>query len=337
MRFWLDRGIDGIRIDVAHAMVKDRDLRDDAAPGSSPWSPSSAEATYAWDQPDVHEIHRAWRRLADSYGDRVLVGEVWLDDADRIARYVRPDELHLAFSFALLFAPWGRGLRDAVQASLASVDAVGARATWVLSNHDVPRVATRYGGGPLGVRRARAAALLQLGLPGAVFVYQGDELGLEDVDLPAVVRQDPAEGQADASQPGRDGCRVPIPWDGAGPGFGFTGGTSWLPMPASWGELSVQRQQADEASVRSLYQRALAVRRARPALGDGRLEWLVARDDVLVWRVVSGGDVVTVAVNTGESDVDIDGVADVLVASGPVRRTARGRLTLPTDTAAWLG
>jgi len=188
LRFWLDRGVDGFRVDVAHGLVKDEGLPDDARahPDASFFPRPGAPM---WDQPEVHDIYRRWRRVLDSYdGDRVLVGELWVQDAQRHARYVRPDEMHLAFAFSLLEAGWDPGRwRAAVSAALAATEAVGAPATWVLGNHDVVRLATRLG----GVDRARAAQLALLALPGPAFLYQGDELGLGEVDVPPEARQDP--------------------------------------------------------------------------------------------------------------------------------------------------
>src|SRR5690242_10026514 len=194
LRFWLDRGIDGFRIDVAHGLVKESTLPDIAGGTDEP----------QWDRDGVHDIWREWRRIADSYpGGRALVGEVWVDDVARFALYLRPDELHSAFNFDFLCCPWDADrMRAVVDATLAAHAPVGAPATWVLSNHDVTRHVTRYGRADtsfdfgnrqfnvptdleLGTRRARAAALLTFALPGGVYVYQGDELGLWEVeDIP---------------------------------------------------------------------------------------------------------------------------------------------------------
>ena len=201
LRFWLDRGVDGFRIDVAHALIKDAALADEPEP--FPESPFSSDWRTAIDRPEVHEIYRDWRALTDSYdGDRVLVGEVFLADQARVAPYLRPDELQLAFNFSLVFQPWdAAAIRQSIDASLAALPIV----TWVLENHDVTRIATRF-----GKRQARAAALLLLALPGPAFLYQGQELGLEEVDLPDALRQDPVFRLTGGAQKGRDGCRVPI-------------------------------------------------------------------------------------------------------------------------------
>ncbi|MFJ6952376.1 glycoside hydrolase family 13 protein, partial [Micromonospora aurantiaca (nom. illeg.)] len=254
LRFWFDRGVDGIRIDSAGLLVKDGTL-----PEVYPDRPHPFR-----DQDGVHDVYRAWRRIADSYpGGRALVGEVWLPDRQRFANYLRPDELHTAFNFDFLGCAWdATSLRESIDGTLAAHAPVGAPATWVLSNHDVTRHVTRYGradtrfsfaakreGIPtdleLGTRRARAAALLSLALPGAAYVYQGEELGLWEVeDIPYELRQDPMWERSGRVDPGRDGCRVPLPWQGDTPPFGFSpdGATAapWLPQPADWKDRTVR-------------------------------------------------------------------------------------------------
>ncbi|MFJ7585972.1 glycoside hydrolase family 13 protein [Streptomyces sp. NPDC097617] len=268
LRFWLDLGIDGFRIDVAHGMVK--------APGL-PDIGRGAQATLIgteplpfFDQDGVHEIHRSWRRLLDSYGGgRIGVAEAWAPTSERLALYVRPDELHQAFNFRFLNCPWDTAaMRTVIDESLAATTAVGAPTTWVLSNHDVVRHVTRYGGGARGLARARAAALLMLALPGSAYVYQGEELGLPEVaDLPDRVRQDPAFLRTAGQDGLRDGCRVPLPWCGAEPPYGFGPAGSWLPQPAGWGDLGVAAQTGDPHSTLELYRAALELRRAMPGLG----------------------------------------------------------------------
>ncbi|MCX5179671.1 alpha-amylase family glycosyl hydrolase [Streptomyces virginiae] len=268
LRFWLDLGIDGFRVDVAHGMVK--------APGL-PDIGRGAQATLIgteplpfFDQDGVHAIHRAWRRLLDSYaGGRIGVAEAWAPTSERLALYVRPDELHQAFNFRFLNCPWDpAAMRTVIDESLAATTAVGAPTTWVLSNHDVVRHVTRYGGGVRGLARARAAALLMLALPGSAYVYQGEELGLpEVVDLPDEVRQDPAFLRTAGQDGLRDGCRVPLPWSGVEPPYGFGPAGSWLPQPAGWGDLSVAAQTGDPHSTLELYRAALELRRAMPGLG----------------------------------------------------------------------
>ncbi|SEG74259.1 alpha-glucosidase [Thermomonospora echinospora] len=330
LRFWFERGVDGFRIDSAAVLVKDPDAAPD---GLHPYT----------DRDGVHDIYRDWRRLADAYPGRMLVGEVWLPDQERLARYLRPDEMHTVFNFPFLGAPWdAAALRAVIDDTFATLAPVGAPATWVLSNHDVIRTVTRYGradtsfdhadrrlGAPtdpaLGLRRARAAALLSLALPGSVYIYQGEELGLPEVeDLPDEVRQDPIWRRSGHTDRGRDGCRVPLPWSGVEPPFGFGTGEPWLPQPAGWKDLTVEAQQADPSSMLALYRAALRIRANE--LGDGTMRWLPMGDDVLAFVRDSG---LTCVVNLGAEPVPVTG--EVLLASGPLQ----GGL-LPPNTAVWL-
>ncbi|OHV36923.1 alpha-amylase [Parafrankia colletiae] len=286
LRFWLDRGVDGFRIDVSHGLIKDEALRDhpdpDTAAADHP-TPDQVDAgfrevlePYSWDQDGVHEIYREWRALLDEYDRRdgrarMLVGETWVADPERLARYVRPDELHLTFTFSLLFAPFSApAWRSAIDAARAATAAVGALPTWVLANHDVVRPTGRYGGGDVGLRRARAALLALLALPGTAYLYQGDELGLPQVDVPPEQRRDPIWERSGHTAAGRDGTRVPMPWSGQKPPYGFTddGTEPWLPQPADWGDLTAAAQSVDPMSTRVLVRGALALRRALPFLGD---------------------------------------------------------------------
>ncbi|MFG3439581.1 glycoside hydrolase family 13 protein [Nonomuraea sp. NPDC047897] len=297
LRFWLDLGVDGFRVDVAHGMVKPAGLPDVGRPGHSRMI--GAEPVPFFDDDGVHEIHRAWRRLLDSYpGERIGVAEAWAPTPERLARYVRPDELHQAFNFHYLFAPWdAHALRRVIDESLATAGSVGAPSTWVLSNHDVKRHVTRYG----SLARGRAAALLTLALPGSAYVYQGEELGLPEVlDLPDHVLRDPQRLRDPDS--GRDGCRVPIPWTRES---GWS--DPWLPIPGDWAELSVEAQQDDPGSTLELYRRAL---RLRPSL-RGDLVWHDSPEGTLVF---SRGDVVCAVNLTGEPvDLRVDG--ELLIAS----------------------
>ena len=336
LRFWFDRGVDGFRIDVAHGLAKQPGLPDlgDRFPSDGP-----AEADHPhWDVDEVHDVYREWRKVSDSYdGERAFVGEVWVATPERLARYLRPDELHTAFNFDFLLASWdAAGLRRAIDQSIDALVGVGAPATWVLSNHDVVRHVTRYGGGEQGRRRARAAALLMLALPGGAYVYQGEELGLEEVvDLPDELRQDPTFHRTDGTQKGRDGCRVPLPWSATEPPFGFGPGSgTWLPQPDTWAELTVERQEADPGSMLSLYRQALALRRRIPALGDGSISWLDVGADALAFRRQPG---FTCVVNIGDGQLTLP---DELIAGARVVLASQaledGTPTLPGATAAWL-
>jgi len=346
LRFWFDRGVAGIRIDSAALLVKDPELPEYSAvsgPGGHPHV----------DRDEIHDIYRSWRSLADSYpGTRILVGEVWLADRQRFARYLRPDEMHTAFNFDFMTQPWqAAALRDSIEATLAAHAPVGAPATWVLSNHDVTRPVTRYGRADssfafqakrfgvatdlrVGRRRARAAALLTAALPGALYLYQGDELGLPEVeDLPLDVLQDPMHFRSGGIDPGRDGCRVPLPWSGSSAPYGFSIGRNgaapptWLPQPDDWADLTVAHQSSDPTSMLHLYRDVLARRRMEPSLGDGPLRWLDTDGDVLAF---ARGDVICV-VNLGCDSAPLPAHSDVLLTSGPL---SGGRL--PADTAAWL-
>jgi alpha-glucosidase len=349
LRFWLDRGVDGFRVDVAHGLVKDADLTDWTSPatvlgGLEPAGPPPP----MWDQEGVHEIYRQWRAVLDGYqGGRILVAEAWVQPEERLARYVRPDEMHQAFNFPYLEAPWKPAeLRAVIDSSLAANETVGATATWVLSNHDVVRHASRLGfpaGEPrkpgigaddpqpdtaLGLRRARAATLLMLALPGSAYLYQGEELGLpEHTTLPDDFREDPAWERSGHAEKGRDGCRVPIPWEADAPSYGFgPADASWLPQPAVWAEYALDRQVDVAGSTYELYRSALATRRER-GLGSGSLVWSNTGETALAFR---NGELLTVT-NFGAEPVELPAGARVLLSSEPL--DADGRV--PTDVTVW--
>ena len=343
LRFWFDRGVDGFRIDSAALLAKDPALAD-LDPG---WA--GGEHPYV-DRDGVHEIYREWRRIADSYpGERVLIGEVWLPDAERLTRYLRPDELHSAFNFDFLCCAWDAArLREVIDTTLDSHARVGAAPTWVLSNHDVVRHVTRYGradtafsmsdrriGEPsdreLGTRRARAAALLTFSLPGAVYLYQGDELGLWEVeDIPGDLLQDPFWERSGHTDRGRDGCRVPLPWSGNQPPFGFgpEGSVPWLPQPTQWKDLTAEAQSGNEGSMLELYRAALRSRHEEQAFASGEMRWLDSPANVLSYR---RGDDITVVVNLSAHAVGLPAHDGVLISSVPVV----GGMLAP-DCAAWL-
>jgi alpha-glucosidase len=347
--FWLDFGVDGFRIDVASFLVKAPGLPDlsdaglgnpaaDAEPGSHPYM----------DLESVHEIYRAWRqRVARAGRDVIFCGEIALP-ADRIARYLGPEELHTAFNLDFALRPWDAGqLSAAIDATLASHTAAGAPPTWVLGNHDLPRPSFKYGRSPdeepwiawerrgspdqtRGLARARAAALLYLALPGAAYVYQGEELGLPEVlDLPPEARQDPTFRRSGGADVGRDGCRIPMPWSGSRPPFGFgpEGSHPWLPQPASWASLSVEAESADPRSTLALYRAALAIRRDHPDLAGDEFHWLRSPAGTLVFR---RGDKFGCAVNLSAEAMPLPDGVRVLLASSPVREGMLG-----PDSAAW--
>ena len=290
----------------------------------------TAEPTGMWNQTEVHDVYRRWRKVCDSYpNDPMLVGEVWIGDAAQQARYVRPDELHLVFNFRLLFSAWEPAeMSMAIERSTDELRAVGAASTWVLSNHDVVRHPTRYGGGHSGLQRARAALLLILALPGAAFLYQGEELGLEEVELPDDALQDPIWESLGHTVRGRDGCRIPLPWSGSVPPYGFTSGPrTWLPQPDDWGPRTVEAEADDPTSMLGFYQEALA-RRPRALDPSAPLVW--NRRDSVLDITIAGDPGIRCVVNFGADVVDLP-AGDILLASAAID----GR-SLPSDTAAWL-
>ncbi|RYJ06475.1 MAG: alpha-amylase, partial [Actinomycetales bacterium] len=353
LRFWLDRGVDGFRIDVAHGLVKAEGLPDADLTLDPHRDPTGLLPM--WDQPGVHEIYRDWRRLTDTYADdRMLCGEAWVGPPEALARYVRPDELHQTFNFSFLLTPWdAAALRASITTSLASAADVGAPQTWVLSNHDVVRHATRLGRadagrtvvtegiGPddeqpdaeLGLRRARAATALMLALPGSAYLYQGEELGLPDAtELPEDVLQDPTWERSGHARRGRDGCRVPVPWAPEGSSLGFgPKGDPWLPQPEAYARLSPASQDGVEGSTLELYRSLLRARRAR-SLGLGRLRWVEHQDPDVLWFVVStdAGDT-TVVTAVGTSPVTLPADPAVVVSSEPLTGS-----TVPAGVTVWL-
>ena len=348
LRFWLDRGADGFRVDVAHGLIKAAGLPDYTAPKDVGSMGGHAETPPYWGQDGVHEIYREWRTILDSYdGDRVMVAEAWVDPLSRVAKWVRPDEMHQAFNFVYLETPWNAAkIRSVIDRSLAAFGSVGAPSTWVLSNHDVVRHASRFGLkrdnpqgagiGPksanqpnrvIGLRRARAATALMLALPGSAYIYQGEELGLpEDVELPDSARQDPTWFRTKHERYGRDGCRVPIPWEANAPAYGFSAeGESWLPQPANWAGYARDAQSGQTDSTFELYRSAIALR-AEHNLGLGALEWLKGYPkDVVAFR---NGNI-TVIANTGTTIIPLP-AGTVVLSSEPVSAE------LPGNTTVWL-
>jgi alpha-glucosidase len=343
LRFWLDRGIGGFRVDVAHGLFKDPALADVADP-----TLTNRPSAY-YHRPEVHGVYRTWRAILDSYpadgfpGARTAVGEVWADSADTLRPYLAPGELPQVFNFELLKAGWSApSLRAAIDATNAFTD--GSRAPWVIGNHDVVRPVTRW-----GAAAARAAALLLLALPGSAYVYQGEELGLPEVtDIPDAARQDPTFRRTGGKEVGRDGSRVPLPWDdegGSSFGFSRTSPSSspappWLPQPADWGKHSVAAETADPDSFLALYQEALRIRRRHPALGTGlsggdSMRWLAAPADALHFARDPG---FLFLANLGTTPLRLPEFREVLLASGPLLQGPTGLFdgSLPPDTAVWL-
>ncbi|WP_235928138.1 glycoside hydrolase family 13 protein [Goekera deserti] len=339
LRFWLDIGIDGFRVDVAYGLVKAPGLPDN--PGS--YSPTlfghGPEQAMTWNRPEVHDIWRSWRAIVDSYpGERMLVGEVCLADLDQVALYSRPDELHQSFAFRLLKSGWdAHAFADAIDSALAAFRAVGAPVSWVLSNHDKDRQVSRFGGGAVGESRARAAALLMLMLPGSPYLYAGEELGLPQAHVPDEAKQDPIFFRSGGARPGRDGCRVPIPWH-EGPDVGFSSDPqvpAWLPVPRGWSEYSVSRQAEDSGSVLRLYQRAISVRRDHPLLGSGDAT-VTVHGELLRVQVEDDHDAVTCWVNMGSAPAIVPAYGEVMLASDSRVLPTGGSVVLGAGTAVWI-
>jgi alpha-glucosidase len=376
LRFWLDRGVDGFRVDVAHGLVKERGLPDTQDERTTMLGHADLELLHPvgagadtqadrpridhsarhpqWDQDGVHEVYRAWRKVLESYGtpDRILCAEAWVEPQERAVRYVRPDEMHQAFNFDFLTAPWvATALTKIITDSLEAADSVGAPSTWVLSNHDVVRHASRLGFPPgtprmngisaadpqpdreLGLRRARAATTLMLSLPGGAYLYQGEELGLPDsTDLPARFRQDPTFARTNGEEIGRDGCRIPVPWTADGPSLGFgPSDRTWLPQPAGYATYAVDRQEGVPGSTLELYRSLLATRRAL-SLGTGSLTWVqgYAADVVALTNGAPGRDRVLVVANLGDEPVELPDDAELILSSSPLEDGL-----VPTDTTVW--
>lgn len=366
LRFWLDRGVAGFRVDVAHGLVKADGLPDapphaivdalDEMAGDR--EPVATALTPYWDQDGVHEVYAAWRRVLDSYPgpQRVLCGEAWVHPPERLALYLRPTEMHQCFEFDFLQSAWdATQLRVAITEGLTSMAAVGAPVTWVLSNHDVVRHPSRYGlpddapfprgiraGDPqpdeaLGLRRARAATALMLALPGAAYLYQGEELGLpEHTSLADEWRDDPVWRRSGGRETGRDGCRIPLPWKAAEPGMGFSPtGRTWLPQPTSYAAYAADVQDGESGSTLELYRTLLRLRR-KHGLGRGELSWLDAPAGVLRF----GNANVEVIVNVNADPFALQTDSLVLVASGPLAESkdadGGSSVAVPADTAAWI-
>ncbi|WP_139790498.1 glycoside hydrolase family 13 protein [Rhizobium rhizosphaerae] len=344
LRFWLERGVDGFRVDVAHGLIKDPDLPDFDATNADAFT-----VTPYWGLETVHEVYREWRKLLESYGpDRILCAEAWVAPLKRLSDWVRPDEMHQAFNFEFLTSAWSPvALKQVIDESIEAFQAVGSASTWVLSNHDVIRHASRLGFAPdskvvhsdglgpnspdfpdpvLGLKRARAATALMLALPGCAYLYQGEELGLPEViDIPDALRQDPTFIRTKGERYGRDGCRVPLPWAADKPFYGFGGG-SWLPQPAVFGELARDRQEGDPASTLSFYKTLLA-ERAKRDLGGGTLYWVETGSEEVVGFTVGG---VQVLCNFSAEPVALPAGA-VILSSAPL---LDGKL--PADATVWL-
>lgn len=341
LRFWLDRGVDGFRVDVAHGMIKKAGLPDWEERTEMVADADTAEPTNAtpyWDQDGVHEIYRSWNQVLAEYdGDRMLVAEAWVSPIERLFLYVRPDEMQQAFNFEFLLSGWdAEKVTNNIAESLRASGEVGAPPTWVISNHDVVRAATRLGFGPkdddgsnniakapdeaLGQLRARAYLLLMLGFPGSAYLYQGDELGLPDYyNVPDAMRQDPSFARTGGEMRGRDGCRIPMPWDSTKPGYGFSDvadpAPGWLPQPGSYAVYAADQQVGIPGSTFEVIKAALALRHERK-LGQGELEFS-AEHEPAAGIVSYTNNGVTVVTNMGNDQVELPVYEQILLASIP--------------------
>lgn len=356
VRFWCDRGVDGFRVDVAQLLAKD--LPKDTAALPSQAELDAMDRTSGThpleDRDEVHEIYAGWRAIMDEYDPpRTAVAEAWVATPERRALYAQPTSLGQAFNFDMLEADFDAGqYRRVIDENLAAAQAAGSSTTWVLSNHDHVRHATRYALPPRdgdtrkggnqwllsggrqedvdvtgGLRRARAASLFLLSLPGSMYLYQGEELGLPEVgDIPDEARQDPTFFHSPGEDVGRDGARVPVPWTREGVSFGFGEAAPHLPQPQSFGELSVQAQQGVEGSTLELYREALRLRRELQT--EETLEWVeTGREDVLHLRRPGGWVAI---LNSGQQPYPLP-EGEVLISSGALEDGA-----LPAQAAVWI-
>jgi alpha-glucosidase len=341
LRFWLDLGVDGFRIDVAHGLAKENVLVDHSDPQglnealrldseiSSGRRGELLSTVPFFDRDGVHEIYRKWREIFDSYNrDVMAVAEAWVHPPARAIRYVRSDELHQVFNFDLLVAPFdGEFLFNCINNTLEMLRQVSAPATWALSNHDTPRVASRH-----GAKASRALALFVMALPGSCYIYNGQELGLPDAQLKDADRQDPSFFRSKGLTLGRDGARVPMPWNGDQAPFGFTSALPWLPMPQDWKELTVASQSANLASTLNLYRSALKIRRKK-LVGTGDIEWVDRGQDGLI--SFARGEF-AIYLNTSSELVQIPSAGRLTLGSDVEVTLNNGELNLPPVSAAWV-
>ncbi len=346
-RFWCDLGVDGFRLDAVPAIGKDARLPPAGIEFNDVFSPSGWPETPLWDGDTVHEVLRRWRDVARSYKpEKALFGEVIVNGPERLARYLRDDELHSVFAFELSRAPWSApAFHAAIEGILDGPWPGRARPTWFLSSHDEVRPVTRYAPGTagtstasspvrdlaLGQARARAALLLMLALPGPACIYQGEELGLWQVeDLPLELLQDPIVARTGDARKSRDGCRVPLPWDAGAPTYGFsTSGPSWLPQPPAWASLTAASQRRTPGSTFRLTKRAVELRRELPELAGTGFEWQQLGAGVLAFR---RGPRFACLTNFDAAPLELPGRARVLLASGPLSEEGH----LPPGTTVWL-
>lgn len=332
LTFWLDKGIDGFRIDVAHGMAKPEGLPDGVFHHSELMSDVHDDVRF--NQPHVHDIHRKIRQVLNRYPGTMAVGEIWVRDNESFSHYVRPDELHLGFNFRLAEVPFdAEQIRQAINDSIAAVSPAGAYPTWALSNHDVSREVSRYAvpENPLvGLDRARALFLVIMALPGSVFIYQGAELGLPNAYVPEELRQDPMWERSGHTIEGRDGLRVPFPWESQTPPFGFsTQDKTWLPIPQEWSAITAEKQLEDPYSTFSLYRATIEVKKNHNNKEQGKnIEWFEAPENCLAFRR-ENSDIICAFNGSGESIALPPG--QVILSSAPLQEG-----TMPPNSAVWI-
>ena len=347
LRFWLDLGIDGFRIDVAHGLAKDaisqnhpdpegltRALRLDVVDMEKTVRENLLKDIPFFDRDGVHQIYRQWRKILDSYeGDRMSVAEILVFPTIRGTRYVRPDELHQIFNFDFLVAPWDATMiKESIDRTLREVATVGAPATWVLCNHDSSRIVSRLGDSD----KAKALSMILHALPGGLYIYQGEELGLPDADVPSEFRQDPVFFRSNGSDNGRDGCRVPLPWLSAAENYGFSTGSPWLPQPKAWADYAVDVESADPNSFLNFYKKSLALRKSHPALGgEDSIQWIESPESVLHFQRSLGLQIIA---NLGAETYSLNFTSEVeILHSSQVEIVVQdGVLNVPSNTTVWL-
>jgi alpha-glucosidase len=318
LRFWLRKGVDGFRVDVMWLMIKDDRFRDNPPNPAYKIDQGSREKflpVYDADRPEVHQLVAEMRGVLDEFGDRVLIGEVYLP-IPRLMQYYGPELLgaNLPFNFQLLQCPWTADDLAGTIGDYMSALPSGAWPNWVLGNHDRPRIASR-----IGSQKARAAALLLLSLPGTLTIYYGEELGMRDVPIAVDEAQDPAERRQPGIGMGRDPERTPMPWDGS-PHSDFTAGEPWLPIGDANRAVSVEASKKDRGSMLALYKRLLGLRRAQPVLVSGQLTDMRVSEGVLQFTRSDGKKRFRVVINLTDEARQIDSEKSVIATGTDLLR-----------------
>ncbi len=342
LRFWLDLGVDGFRVDVAHGLVKDKfqdhpdpdkliaALRVDSTEVSRDERVQLLSNMPFFDQDGVHEIYRKWRKILDSYSPKKMaVAECFVYPQSKLANYVRADELDQVFNFDFLLVDWElNAIKTAINNSISVLENVGKLPTWALDNHDSPRVVSRLG----SLEKATALALISLALPGSKYIYQGEELGLTDGELENSERQDPVYVRTHGKDLGRDGARVPIPWNSEEKNYGFSKGAPWLPLRSGYKNLSVNIQISDPDSTLNLYKNAIRIRKEYLA-NNSILEYLDSPNEVLIFK--RKNILVVSNICDNKKEIDLPGQYDLLIANQEVG-ISNQILTMKAISTCWL-